>query len=398
VLALALLGTAAAPAHAERAVGLVGPNGLISFDTASPSNGTFRAITGLGANEAVRGIDVRPADGRLYAVTATTGSAANSVLSTYRIDPGTGAATLIGATPAALAGAGDVATGFDFNPVVDRMRYVNTNDENARLNPDTGALAGNDTDLTPAATSTIVAEAYDRNQAGAAATTLFAIDRNDSQLARQGGVDGTPSPNGGLVTDVGALGFTLHATRDAGFDIAPGGTAYAAMTSASDSLTRLYTIELATGAATAVGPIGVDEVRALAILPPEPSAPPPPPAAPPPPPPPPPVDASAPVVLVSAFRTVRLGSLSRPAIAFSCNEACVAGATLRLRGRALAGATASLGEAGVGRLRLRPTAAQRRTIRRLRRSRRPRRASLVMTFTDPSGNARRLSRQLTLRR
>jgi hypothetical protein len=395
VLALALLGTAAAPAHAERAVGLVGPNGLISFDTASPSNGTFRAITGLGANEAVRGIDVRPADGRLYAVTVTTGSAANSVLSTYRIDPGTGAATLIGATPAALAGAGDVATGFDFNPVVDRMRYVNTNDENARLNPDTGALAGNDTDLTPAATSTIVAEAYDRNQAGAAATTLFAIDRNDSQLARQGGVDGTPSPNGGLVTDVGALGFTLHATRDAGFDIAPGGTAYAAMTSASDSLTRLYTIDLATGAATAVGPIGVEEVRALAILPAEPPAPPPPPPAPPPPP---PVDDSPPVVLVSAARTARLGSLSRLGIAFSCNEACVARATLRLRGRALAGATATLGEAGVGRLRLRPTAAQRRTIRRLRRSRRPRRASLVMTFTDPSGNARRLTRRITIRR
>ena len=136
-------------------------------------------------------------------------------------------ATLVGQTAAALAGAADVPTGYDFNPVVDRIRYVNTNDENARLVPDTGALAGNDTDLTPAATSTIIAEAYDRNQAGATATTLYAIDRNDSQLSIQGGINGTPSPNGGVITDLAPLGFNLSAASDAGFDISVTGVAYA---------------------------------------------------------------------------------------------------------------------------------------------------------------------------
>jgi Domain of unknown function (DUF4394) len=329
----------------------------------------------------------------------TTGSAANSVLSTYRVDPGTGAATFVGATAAALAGAADVPTGWDFNPVVDRIRYVNTNDENARINPTDGALAANDTDLTPAATSTIVAAAYDRNQAGATATTLFAIDRNDSQLALQGGVNGTPSPNGGVIIDIGVLGLALSTSADAGFDIAPSGIAYAALTSAADTLTRLYTVNLTTGAATAVGPLGIgaSEVRSLAILP-EPPAPPAPPPTPPPPTPP---DLRPPIVLAVAPQSARLGSVSRRrvAIQFSCNEACTASATLRLGRTVLARGSASLGEASVGRLRLQTTAAQRRAISRLQRSRTRRRAAtLTLIFTDRAGNRRTLTRRLTLTR
>jgi hypothetical protein len=100
----------------------------------------------------------------------------------------------------------------------------------------------------------------------------------------QGGIDGAPSPNGGIVTDLGPLGFTLHATNDGGFDIAPGPgpqQAFAALTDAVDSLTRLYTINLSTAvtatayttgfesATAAVGLIGngLTEVRSLAIAP-----------------------------------------------------------------------------------------------------------------------------------
>jgi hypothetical protein len=175
-----------------------------------------------------------------------TGSIVNSVIKTYRIDPDTGAALLVGATTA-LAGAGDVPAGFDFNPAVDRMRYVNTNDENARINPSNGALAGNDLDLTPAATTNIIGAAYDRNFADTQATTLYVIDRNDSQLSIQGGISGTPSPNGGVITDLAPLGFTLNAANDGGFDIENvSGTAFAALTDAADNLTRLYTINLVT--------------------------------------------------------------------------------------------------------------------------------------------------------
>ena len=178
--------------------------------------------------------------------------------------------------------------------------------------------------------------------------------------------------------------------------IAPGGTAYAALTSSADAMARLYTINLTNGAATAVGPIGggVSEVRSLTILP----EPPPPP--PPPPPPSPPADVNAPIVLVSAVRTARLGGLSRSrlTIAFSCNEACTAAATVRIGRRALARGSASLGEPNVGRLRLRTTAAQRRTIQRPRGSRARRQARLTLTFTDPAGNRRTVTRRLTLRR
>jgi Domain of unknown function (DUF4394) len=388
---------AAAPARAERAVGLIAPSTLIAFDTATPASATFLPIGGLGANETVRGIDVRPADGQLNAVTVTSGSAANSVIRTYRIDPGTGAATLVGATAAALAGAGDVPSGVDFNPVVDRIRYVNTNDENARLNPSNGALAGNDTDLTPAATSTIVAAAYDRNVAGVAATTLFTINRATSQLSRQGGPDGSPSPNAGMITGVGALGFTLNQLSDAGFDITPGGTSYAAMTDDADDLTRLYRVDLATGAATALGRIGggVNEVRSLTILP-EPPQPPSPP--PPPPPPPPPADVTAPIALATAPASARVKMVSRSrfALEFSCNEACVASATLRAGRSTLARGSASLGEANVGRVVLRTTAAQRRKLKRLRRARR--RATLTLTFTDAAGNSSTLTRRVKLKR
>ena len=266
----------AAPAAAEPAAAILPGNMLASFDTASPASLTQVAITGLGANQTVRGIDSRPASGDVFVSAVTSGAAANSVIFTYRVDTNSGVATLVGQTAAALAGAADVPTGYDFNPVVDRIRYVNTNDENARLVPDTGALAGNDTDLTPAATSTIIAEAYDRNQAGATATTLYAIDRNDSQLGIQGGINGTPSPNGGVVTDLAPLGFNLSAASDAGFDISVTGVAYAALTSAADNRTRLYRLNLPSGvtvtpAATEIAPVGngLSEVRALTVIDPD---------------------------------------------------------------------------------------------------------------------------------
>lgn len=234
-------------------------NQLLRFDSATP--GTIDAtlsFTGLGAGETLRGIDFRPETSELFAVSVATGSANNSIVHSYVVNTVTGALTVVGQTAAALAGAGDIPTGFDFNPSVDRLRYVNTNNENARFNPNNGTLAGNDTDLTftaPAA-GPIIGEAYDRNFANTPLTTLYGIDRGASRLVIQGGIDGTPSPNSGTITNIGPLGVTLSATADGGFDIDnANGTAFAALT-ASDNITRLYTLDLATGTATEVGAIG----------------------------------------------------------------------------------------------------------------------------------------------
>jgi hypothetical protein len=112
-------------------------------------------------------------------------------------------------------------------------------------------------------------------------------------------------------------------------------------------------------------------------------------------------DIRPPIVLAVAPRSARLAALSRRrvAIQFSCNEACTARATLRLGRILLARGHATLSEANVGRLRLRTTVAQRRAIRRLQRSRTRRRpATLTLTFTDPAGNRRTLTRRLTLLR
>jgi hypothetical protein len=272
LLALVTLAVAASPASAVPLVALGPNNALLFFDSASPATSGSATVVGLGVSETIRGIDVRPKTGDLHAVTATTGSVANSVARSYLIPRDTAVALPAGQTSGPLAGWGDLAAGWDFNPVADRARLVNLNDENARINPFNGALAANDTDITPAATTTLVGAAYDRNADGAAATTLFALDRSGSELVRIGGVDGNPSPNGGVATPVGPLGIALNQLADAGFDVAPDGTAYAALTDDADDLTRLYRIDLATGAATAVGLIGNGgvQVQSLAVVPPKP--------------------------------------------------------------------------------------------------------------------------------
>lgn len=330
--ALAGLAWAASPAVAERAAAVLPLNALGIFDTATPATVTFLSMSGLGPNETVRGIDLRPADGKLYAVTVPTGAANNSILRTYAVDTDTGA----------------------------------------------------------------VGAAYDRNVSGGTATTLFVVDSTLNMLGMVGGVDGAPSANGGLITSIGALGVTLAAGSDAGFDIASGGGAYAALTG-SDGLTRLYTLDLSTGAATEVGRvgIGINQVRSLAILPPLP-APPPPPS--PPPPPPPLADVTAPDILVAGPATIRLGVLSRSRVAFraSCGEGCTLRATLRSGRRVLARGSANLAEAGVARLRLVTSAPERRTIGRFPSRGGP--ARLRVTATDGAGNQRTVSQRVLLRR
>jgi hypothetical protein len=397
-VAMTAMGVVAAPANAARGLVVLTNNRIAVFDTLTPTTVATRAITGLGASETVRGADLRVSNGVVYATTAVTGSVANSLLRTYTIDPDTGAATFRGAIAAPLAGAADVATGLDINPRGgDRLRYVNTNDENARLNQDNGALAGNDTDLTPAVTTTLIAAAYDVNLDGTG-STLYVIDRNNSVLGLQGGVAGSTSPNGGVVTDLGPLGFTLDPASDGGLDIAPDGTFYAALTDNADDLTRLYRFNGA-GLAIPVGTIGdgAEEALSLTILP-DPPAPPGPPA------PPPPADATRPVVLVAlAKTTLRLGALKRGlAYEFSCNEACTASATLSIQGRAsakLARGTASLAAAGRGRIRIKTTKAGRRLVAGLRRAKRRRtKVTLATVVTDAAGNRTTVRRTLVLLR
>jgi Domain of unknown function (DUF4394)/FG-GAP-like repeat len=256
-------------ASAETLFALIAPRSLVRFDSAAPDAILGGAlITGLAgtSGEVLVGIDFRPATRELYALSVDGAGAGR----TYRIHPVSGVATLIGTIVFPLLSNGAVY-GVDFNPVVDRIRVVNAFNENIRINPNNGSLAGDDPNLTYTAPATgpLAAIAYDRSFAGTTLTTLFGIDRGSSRLVRIGGVDGTPSPNLGVVTSVGALGVTVDAGTDAGFDISGAtGTAYAVLV--VGGLYRLYTINLATAAATLVGTVadGSLTVRGFAVAPP----------------------------------------------------------------------------------------------------------------------------------
>ena len=160
--------------------------------------------------------------------------------------------------------------GFDFNPVADQIRVVNTSDQNLRVNATTGALVATDTNLAHATLNEEVAGiAYDRNDTSAATpTTLFGIDFSTNTLVRIGGVDGSPSSDGGVLTTIGGLGsgFILG-SREIGFDIAPSSAAFASMFTSANGW-RLYTVNLSTGVATSAGAIGTGTtvISGIAVL------------------------------------------------------------------------------------------------------------------------------------
>lgn len=236
-------------------------NNLVRFNGANPGLvSSPLAISGLQSGETILGLDTRPATGQLYAL----GSSSRL----YRVDPTTGVATQVGSGPFVTPLSG-TAFGFDFNPVVDRIRVVSNNGQNLRLHPDTGAVAGVDTTLTPGAPQ-VVAAAYTDNFSGTTTTTLYVINAVSDTLQLQGGLNGAPSPNGGLLTNVGGLG--VDAGSDAGLDIdRETGTAFGALTASSATSSQLYTIDLATGAARLVGKIGGSEaIHDLTVAPPAP--------------------------------------------------------------------------------------------------------------------------------
>jgi hypothetical protein len=232
---------------------LDGANRLVRFSSTAPADVTTLAVAGLPVGEHLLGVDVRPADGKLYALGATS--------RLYVVDRGTGVAMPVGTKAFAPALAG-IAFGFAVNPVADKVRVQSDFDQNLRIDPTTGT-ATSDGMLSFAAgdpnqfqSPNLIASAYTNSVSGAPADTLlYALDSTRDLLTK------LVSPNDGQVTTVGALGIDI--TDVAGFHIwggtsASGSTplqAYAVlMTDATES--GLYTIDLDSGAATLVGAIG----------------------------------------------------------------------------------------------------------------------------------------------
>lgn len=254
--------------------GYNGVNGnLVSFDSTNPgvllSNTPLSGlVTGEFSGEVVKALDFRPATGQLFALMSNF---SNERLAT--INTATGAVTGVGAS-VATGFFGD--SGFDFSPAADRSRDTDAGgNRNIRRNPNDGtfatdtALAYAPGDPNAGSNPNVSHIAYSPLTANGA--TLYGIDTALGALVRIGGVDGNPSPNGGLLTTIGLLGlnFSLFdlGGQGGGFDISQAtGIGYLSLTHGGTS--TLYTINLQTGAATTVGGLGRDvAITALSVAP-----------------------------------------------------------------------------------------------------------------------------------
>ncbi len=237
-----------AEASALAVYGVTAANSLVRFDSAAPGtiNSTV-AVSGLNIGQTLRGIDFRPADGLLYGVSSDS--------RLYRINTSTGAATAFG-SPASFTLSG-TSFGFDFNPVVDRIRVTSDADQNLRLNPNSGNLVATDGvlayavgDVHAGANPNLVGSAYTNSFQGTSTTTLFGIDSVLDLLVTQ------IPPNSGTLNTVGlgALGFDT--SDQVGFDIFFfGNQAFASLTAVGGN-SSLFSVNLGTGVATSIGAIG----------------------------------------------------------------------------------------------------------------------------------------------
>ena len=164
------------------------------------------AVKITGAPGPVLSIALRPADGKLYGLTATQ---------LVVIDPATGRATP-GASFDKPVETGPRASA-NFNPTVDRMRVVGMGGNNYRINVDTGAVTVDGAlkygPTTPFANTAprVTAAAYTNHMAGAKETMLMTIDTSLGQLNLQA------PPNDGVQQPKKELGTGLP--NGVGFDI-----------------------------------------------------------------------------------------------------------------------------------------------------------------------------------
>jgi hypothetical protein len=221
-------------------------NSLVIFNPTNTAVLVNKPITGFRDSEVISGLDFRPANGQLYAVTDEG--------RLFTLNAASGAATLVAPTfiPTDITS----TLGFDFNPVADRIRIVTFRGANLRVNPNDGSTIV-DEPLNPG-TPTIEAAAYDNTFVGATATTLYTIGGGDANSNRR-----TPKlfrqspPNAGTLVEIGELG--LEPGSYINFDIGSTSNAAYAITS-NFPRPQLYTLNLATGRATAVGSLNLESL------------------------------------------------------------------------------------------------------------------------------------------
>ena len=232
-------------------------NFLLSYDSNNPS--AIRKavpVTGITLNQAIVGMDFRPATGALYALGYNSATNESQL---YTINVSTGAATVVNAIPTILMLGGN-NVGMDFNPVVDKIRVVGANNANYRLNTD-GTLFFTDlnlnygaADINFGADPMIGAVAYTNSFAGTLTTALYDYDQMLNVISNQN------PPNDGALITIGASGIMQNLTdptSDMDILYKEGmNTAYLTANTGVATFDHLYALDLATGATTDMGAIG----------------------------------------------------------------------------------------------------------------------------------------------
>lgn len=235
---------------------------LLRFNSANPL-----AVTTVGpisgATTVLDGLDFRPRNGVMYGYSAATGGI-------YSVDVGTGLTKL---ESTATAKVGTNLLGIDFNPAADRLRVVTLDGENHRINVANGVTLVDGTlayaagDRNAGVAPKIADAAYINNDNNpATATQLYYLDVDLDTLVT------TANPNGGVLDTVGSLGVDV--SDFLGFDIMTdmNGFNRGFATLQVGGVDGLYSIDLGSGAATFLGPIGARNLFGLAIAVPEPGS------------------------------------------------------------------------------------------------------------------------------
>ena len=240
----------AAGAQAQTIAALIGDNEIAHIDAKSWTVTKSVKISGLSGS--IIGIDVRPADGMLYAL-AEDGTVAT-------INVTTGAASVKTKLETMLTKG--IKGVVDFNPVADRMRIIGTDGTSLRANVDDGKvvvdgkLKFKEGDLNAAKPVMVVAGAYSNSLKGTKETNLYDIDLSGI-YSRQA------PPNDGILNTLGTTGLD---GKSVAFDItsdANGGN-MGWLVSGSTA----YSLDIATGKITKAGMIRnlKGDVRDIAVL------------------------------------------------------------------------------------------------------------------------------------
>lgn len=202
--------------------GLTADNTLFVLTPGSSTPTRIGRVSNINGN--LIGIDFRPADGNIYGLTDTG--------NLYTIST-SGVATLV--SPLSPRFAGGFQSLMDFNPVVDAIRLIGTNDQNYAVVKTNGgplstvavqtALTYPTGDANAGTDPNICGGAYTNNFAGATSTIFYAIDYDLDTFVTIAPAAGAASSNtgGGQLQTLGkivdASGATINIAPTADLDI-----------------------------------------------------------------------------------------------------------------------------------------------------------------------------------